>query len=183
MNVKVKPPLLLNWYDKNAREMPWRISPSDRIAGFTPDPYHVWLSEIMLQQTTVATVKSYFNKFISKWPTLEKLAQADEGEVTGAWAGLGYYARARNLLKCAKIVSSDYGGKFPSDYKTLLKLPGVGPYTAGAIASIAFDKKEVVVDGNVERVISRLFDINIPLPESKKAVSYTHLTLPTTPYV
>ena len=96
--------LLLNWYDTNAREMPWRISPSDRIAGVTPDPYHVWLSEIMLQQTTVATVKSYFIKFISRWPTLEKLAQADEGEVTGAWAGLGYYARARNLLKCAKIV-------------------------------------------------------------------------------
>ena len=109
MNLKVKPPLLLDWYDTNAREMPWRISPSDRIAGVTPDPYHVWLSEIMLQQTTVATVKSYFIKFISKWPTLEKLAQADEGEVTGAWAGLGYYARARNLLKCAKIVSSDYG--------------------------------------------------------------------------
>ena len=171
MNVKVNAPLLLNWYDTNAREMPWRISPSDRIAGVTPDPYHVWLSEIMLQQTTVATVKSYFNKFISKWPTLEKLAQANEGEVTGAWAGLGYYARARNLLKCAKIVSSDYGGKFPSDYKTLLKLPGVGPYTAGAIASIAFDKKEVVVDGNVERVISRLFDIKIPLPESKKEIT------------
>ena len=100
------------------------------------------------------------------------MAQADEGEVTGAWAGLGYYARARNLLKCAKIISSDYGGKFPSDYKTLLKLPGIGPYTAGAIASIAFDKKEVVVDGNVERVISRLFDIKIALSAQKESIIF-----------
>tara|TARA_X000000368_G_scaffold291661_1_gene231875 strand:- start:567 stop:1616 length:1050 start_codon:yes stop_codon:yes gene_type:complete len=167
MYSKVKPSILLNWYDKNAREMPWRIGPSDRTAGIRPNPYHVWLSEIMLQQTTVATVKSYFIKFIGKWPTLEKLAQAEESEITGAWAGLGYYARARNLLKCAKIISSDYGGEFPSDYKTLLKLPGVGPYTAGAITAIAFDKNEVVVDGNVERVISRLFDIQTPLPDSK----------------
>ena len=171
MKSKVKPSILLNWYDQNARTMPWRIGPIDRMAGILPNPYHVWLSEIMLQQTTVATVKSYFIKFVKKWPTLEKLAQADENEITGAWAGLGYYARARNLLRCAKIVKSEYDGKFPTDYNTLITLPGVGPYTAGAIAAIAYDKNEVVVDGNVERVVSRLFNIQTPLPNSKGEIT------------
>ena len=171
MKSKVKPSILLNWYDQNARTMPWRIGPIDRMAGILPNPYHVWLSEVMLQQTTVATVKSYFIKFVKKWPTLEKLAQADENEITGAWAGLGYYARARNLLRCAKIVNSEYDGKFPRDYNTLITLPGVGPYTAGAIAAIAYDKNEVVVDGNVERVVSRLFNIQTPLPNSKGEIT------------
>jgi A/G-specific adenine glycosylase len=171
MKSKVKPSILLNWYDQNARTMPWRIGPMDRMAGILPNPYHVWLSEIMLQQTTVATVKSYFIKFVKKWPTIEKLAQADENEITGAWAGLGYYARARNLLRCAKIVKSEYDGKFPTDYNTLITLPGVGPYTAGAIAAIAYDKNEVVVDGNVERVVSRLFNIQTPLPNSKGEIT------------
>ncbi len=158
---------LLDWYDRHAREMPWRVSPYDRAAGVMPDPYRVWLSEVMLQQTTVAAVRDYFLRFTTRWPTVESLAAAEDGQVMGEWAGLGYYARARNLLKCARVVASEYGGRFPDSYDALLLLPGVGPYTAAAIAAIAFDHPETVLDGNVERVMARLYDIHDPLPGSK----------------
>jgi len=147
--------------------MPWRVSPADRKAGDLPDPYAVWMSEVMLQQTTVAAVRDYHRKFLRIWPTVRDLAAADDADVMAAWAGLGYYARARNLLKCARAVMADYDGVFPDTYDQLLKLPGIGPYTAAAIAAIAFDRAETVVDGNVERVMARLYDIHAPLPGSK----------------
>lgn len=153
---------LLNWYDENHRVLPWRAARGQR-----PDPYHVWLSEIMLQQTTVATVGAYFEKFIQRWPTIQSLAQADLDEVLTAWAGLGYYARARNLYKCAQIIAQERGGVFPQDLKDLQSLPGIGPYTAAAIASIAFDREASAVDGNVERVVARYFKIETPLPAAK----------------
>lgn len=158
---------LLDWYDKHARVMPWRTSPQDKKNGVKPDPYRVWLSEVMLQQTTVAAVKDYFRRFTDRWPTVTDLANAADADVMAEWAGLGYYARARNLLKCARAVVADHGGVFPDTREGLLTLPGVGPYTAGAVSSIAFDRQEVVVDGNVERVMSRLYDIHTPLPTSK----------------
>lgn len=158
---------LLEWYDHHARKMPWRVGPSDRQAGITPDPYRIWLSEIMLQQTTVAAVKDYFLRFTTRWPTVEDLANAKDADVMGEWAGLGYYARARNLLKCARVVASDLNGQFPRSYDALLKLPGVGPYTAGAVSAIAFDLPSTVVDGNVERVMARLYDVHTPLPAAK----------------
>lgn len=158
---------LLDWYDANARDMPWRVPPSARANGTLPDPYAVWMSEVMLQQTTVAAVREYHNKFMSLWPNVHNLAAAEDADVMAAWAGLGYYARARNLLKCARAVVADHGGVFPADHAVLLTLPGIGPYTAAAIASIAFDLPETVVDGNVERVMARLFDIHDPLPKSK----------------
>lgn len=158
---------LLDWYDVHARTMPWRVSPADRKAGVKPDPYFIWMSEIMLQQTTVAAVKAYFIKFTSIWPTVSDLAAADDADVMAAWAGLGYYARARNLLKCARAVVADHGGIFPTDHDTLLTLPGIGPYTAAAVSAIAFDLPETVLDGNVERVMSRLYDEHTPLPASK----------------
>ncbi len=158
---------LLDWYDRHARIMPWRVSPEARRKGVLPNAYKVWLSEIMLQQTTVAAVQSYFDYFVGRWPTVGDLAAAQDGDVMGAWAGLGYYARARNLLKCARIVTQDHGGLFPPDYAQLLKLPGIGPYTAAAISAIAFDHSETVVDGNVERVMARLFDVHTPLPDAK----------------
>ncbi|MBR9762043.1 MAG: A/G-specific adenine glycosylase [Rhodobacteraceae bacterium] len=158
---------LLSWYDRHARAMPWRTGPAERAAGQRPDPYHVWLSEVMLQQTTVAAVRDYFTRFTTLWPTVGALAAEEDARVMGEWAGLGYYARARNLLKCARVVVSDHGGQFPDTREGLLKLPGVGPYTAAAIASIAFDRPEVVVDGNVERVMARLHDIHTPLPAAK----------------
>lgn len=161
------PDILLEWYDRHARVMPWRVGPLDRQAGERPDPYRVWLSEVMLQQTTVAAVTSYFQRFTERWPTVLDLAAADDGDVMGEWAGLGYYARARNLLKCARVVAQDHAGVFPDTYVALLKLPGVGPYTAAAISAIAFDRAETVVDGNVERVMSRVFDIHTPLPTAK----------------
>ena len=132
-----------------------------------PDPYAVWLSEVMLQQTTVAAVRDYHRKFLSIWPTVGDLAAADDADVMAAWAGLGYYARARNLLKCARTVVTDHGGFFPDTYEALLKLPGIGPYTAAAVAAIAFDRPETVVDGNVERVMARLYDVHTPLPVAK----------------
>jgi A/G-specific adenine glycosylase len=135
-----------------------------------PDPYKVWLSEIMLQQTTVAAVKDYFIKFVSRWPTVEDLARAETDDVMRAWAGLGYYARARNLHACAKYVTNQLGGTFPQSIDALLELPGVGPYTAGAIAAIAFDQPHAAVDGNVERVLSRLHAIETPLPDSKPEI-------------
>ena len=158
---------LLAWYDMHAREMPWRIGPGDRRAGQRPDPYRIWMSEIMLQQTTVAAVKDYFERFTRRWPTVQDLAGAEDAAVMGEWAGLGYYARARNLLKCARAVVRDHNGIFPDTYDVLLTLPGVGPYTAAAISAIAFDRPETVLDGNVERVMARLHDIHAPLPASK----------------
>lgn len=158
---------LLSWYDANARIMPWRVSPQDRADGVRPDPYRIWLSEVMLQQTTVAAVTAYFQRFTTRWPTVHALAQAEDGDVMGEWAGLGYYARARNLLKCARLVSETLGGNFPNTYAELLQLPGIGPYTAAAISAIAFDHAETVVDGNVERVMARLFNISDPLPGVK----------------
>lgn len=156
---------LLGWFARNRRVMPWRA-----LQGQRPDPYHVWLSEIMLQQTTVATVGPYFLKFVQKWPTVNHLARAKLDDVLTAWAGLGYYARARNLHKCAVMVSKQLKGKFPETVEGLLELPGIGPYTAAAITSIAFDQFAVAVDGNVERVVSRFFAIEAPLPLSKPAI-------------
>ena len=158
---------LLDWYDRNARKMPWRVGPQDRAKGVRPDPYRVWLSEIMLQQTTVAAVGRYFERFTSLWPTVGDLAGANPDQVMGEWAGLGYYARARNLLKCAHVVVADHNGRFPGSYEALLALPGIGPYTAGAIAAIAFDQSVPVMDGNVERVMARLYDVQTPLPAAK----------------
>ncbi|HEY9038497.1 MAG TPA: A/G-specific adenine glycosylase [Roseovarius sp.] len=167
MRERAKAADLLDWYDVHAREMPWRVGPARRRGGALPDPYRIWLSEVMLQQTTVAAVTAYFQRFTARWPTITDLAGAEDGDVMGEWAGLGYYARARNLLKCARVVVADHGGRFPSDHAALLKLPGIGPYTAAAISAIAFDAPETVVDGNVERVMARLHDIHTPLPAAK----------------
>jgi A/G-specific adenine glycosylase len=156
---------LLDWYDVHARVLPWRSRP-----GLKADPYHVWLSEIMLQQTTVAAVKDYYLKFLKLWPTVVDLAAASQDDVLRAWAGLGYYARARNLHACAKVVVDQWGGKFPETEAELQALPGVGPYTSAAIASIAFDARHAAVDGNVERVVSRLYAIEEPLPLSKPLI-------------
>lgn len=161
------PTRLLAWYDRHHRDLPWRVPP-DRIAvGVRPDPYRVWLSEIMLQQTTVEAVKPYFRQFVAAWPTVAALAEADREDVMKGWAGLGYYSRARNLKKCAEAVASDHDGVFPDNEDGLRSLPGIGPYTAGAIAAIAFNRPAVVVDGNVERVMSRVFAIDRPVAESK----------------
>lgn len=157
---------LLAWYDAHARELPWRVPPR---ANITPDPYRVWLSEVMLQQTTVAAVKSYFERFTTLWPTVQDLAAAPDEQVMAEWAGLGYYARARNLLKCAREVTAR--GGFPTSAAGLIELPGIGPYTAAAIASIAFDEPAVVVDGNVERVMARLHDVHTPLPGAKSELT------------
>ncbi|MBE9638222.1 A/G-specific adenine glycosylase [Salipiger mangrovisoli] len=162
---------LLTWYDRHARDLPWRVSPAARAAGVRPDPYRVWMSEIMLQQTTVAAVKSYFEAFTARWPTVSELAAAEDADVMAAWAGLGYYARARNLLKCARAVADEHGGVFPQTLEGLRALPGVGPYTAAAVAAIAFDLPETVVDGNVERVMARLHDEHMPLPQSKPVLT------------
>ncbi|GKY86320.1 A/G-specific adenine glycosylase [Sinisalibacter aestuarii] len=174
---------LLGWYDRHARVLPWRVNPAQRAAGILPDPYAVWLSEIMLQQTTVAAVRDYFTRFMALWPDVAALAAADDARVMGEWAGLGYYARARNLLKCARVVAGELGGVFPDSAEGLRALPGIGPYTAGAIAAIAFDRPEPVVDGNVERVMARLFRIETPLPRAKpemrdKAAAMTPATRP-----
>ncbi|WP_092694985.1 A/G-specific adenine glycosylase [Tranquillimonas rosea] len=162
---------LLDWYDVHARAMPWRVGPEARRRGVRPDPYRVWLSEVMLQQTTVAAVKAYFERFTMLWPTVANLAAAPDAAVMGEWAGLGYYARARNLLKCAREVVEVHGGSFPGTRAELMTLPGIGPYTASAIAAIAFDQPETVVDGNVERVMSRLHAVHTPLPAAKPELS------------
>lgn len=158
---------LLEWYDAHARVMPWRIGPQDRQAGMRPDPYRVWLSEVMLQQTTVAAVRDYFRRFTDRWPTVSDLANAEDADVMAEWAGLGYYARARNLLKCARTVAQDLNGVFPHSAEALAKLPGIGPYTAAAVASIAYDEAATVVDGNVERVVARLWAVEEPMPGAK----------------
>ncbi|KGJ03921.1 A/G-specific DNA-adenine glycosylase [Paracoccus halophilus] len=152
---------LLAWYDRHARALPWRVPPGQGPA----DPYRVWLSEVMLQQTTVAAVKSYFLRFTDLWPRIEDLAAAEQARVMAEWAGLGYYARARNLIACARAVSAL--GAFPDTRAALAELPGIGPYTSAAIAAIAFDRPETVVDGNVERVVARLFAVPTPLPAAK----------------
>jgi A/G-specific adenine glycosylase len=161
---------LLAWYDDHARDLPWRVSPRDRTKGVRPDPYRVWLSEIMLQQTTVAAVRDYFHAFTERWPTIAALAAAPEDDILKAWAGLGYYSRARNLKKCADRVMAEHGGEFPADLHALRDLPGIGDYTSAAIAAIAFDVPAPVVDGNVERVIARLNAIDTPLPKAKPAI-------------
>jgi A/G-specific adenine glycosylase len=153
---------LLRWYDKHQRILPWRARP-----GQKPNPYHVWLSEIMLQQTVVATVIPYFETFISLWPSIQDLARAKPEDVMREWAGLGYYARARNLILCAQQIMNDHGGKFPTTEPDLLALRGIGPYTAAAISAIAFNQHAVVVDGNIERVTARLFRVQKKLPEAK----------------
>ncbi len=158
--------LLLAHYDVHARDLPWRKLPGQGL----PDPYHVWLSEIMLQQTTVAAVGPYFRSFAQRWPDFASLAAAEDADVMAAWAGLGYYARARNLVKCARVVASEYSGQLPDTEAELLKLPGIGSYTAAAVAAIAFNQRAVVVDANVERVVSRLFAIDAPLPAAKAAI-------------
>lgn len=159
---------LLAWYDENARILPWRVGPKERAKGARPDPYVVWLSEVMLQQTTVATVAPRFSEFLCRWPNVEALAAAELDEVLGAWAGLGYYARARNLHKCAVEVAR-LGG-FPQAEEGLRALPGVGDYTAAAIAAIAYDARAIPVDGNIERVTARLFAIETPLPSARAEI-------------
>ena len=157
---------LLAHYDVHARRLPWRAPPGANAA----DPYRVWLSEVMLQQTTVAAVGPYFDKFTRRWPAVADLAAAPDADLMAAWAGLGYYARARNLLACARAVVRDHGGRFPDTEEGLRALPGVGAYTAAAVAAIAFGRRAVVVDANVERVVSRLFAITQPLPASRPAI-------------
>ncbi|HEX8233105.1 MAG TPA: A/G-specific adenine glycosylase [Caulobacteraceae bacterium] len=170
---------LLAWYDVNARELPWRVGPARRRAGVTPDPYRVWLSEVMLQQTTIPHATRYFHDFTRRWPAVQDLAGAPEAEVMAAWAGLGYYARARNLLACARAVARVHGGRFPDTEGALRALPGLGPYTAAAVAAIAFDRPANVVDGNVERVTARLFAVEAPLPAAKPELRRLAATLVT----
>jgi len=157
--------VLLAWYDRHRRALPWRALP-----GEVADPYRVWLSEVMLQQTTVAAVRPRFAAWVARWPDFASLAAADEAEVMAAWAGLGYYARARNLVAAAKAVVADHGGAFPQDEAVLRTLPGLGAYTAAAVAAIAFGRRAVVVDANVERVVARLFAIRDPLPGARTAI-------------
>jgi A/G-specific adenine glycosylase len=163
-------PALLAWYDRHHRDLPWRTSPAEIRHGQRPDPYHVWLSEIMLQQTGVETVKPYFLKFVGKWPDISALAAASTEDVMKAWAGLGYYSRARNLKKCADEVAGRLGGVFPATEAGLKALPGIGDYTAAAIGAIAFDLRTAVVDGNVERVVARLRAIERPMREAKREI-------------
>src|ERR1022692_3811444 len=155
---------LLAWYDRLRRILPWRVEIWRARRGETPDPYRVWLSEIMLQQTTVKTVAPYYARFVARWPTVNALARASLDDVLRAWAGLGYYARARNLHACAREVVERHGGKFPASVEGLRALPGIGDYTAAAVAAIAFDAPAVPVDGNVERVVSRVFAVEEMLP-------------------
>jgi A/G-specific adenine glycosylase len=156
---------MLAWYDRDRRELPWRSAPGEQ-----SDPYRVWLSEIMLQQTTVKAVLPRYTVFLRRWPNVEALADAELAEVLAAWAGLGYYARARNLHACARVVADQHGGKFPGGEAELRKLPGVGAYTAAAISAIAFGQLATPIDGNIERVVARLFAVTMPLPEAKPEI-------------
>jgi len=158
------PDLLLPWYDRHARQLPWRLR------GKRQEPYRVWLSEIMLQQTTVKAVAPYYARFLERWPTVEALARADREDVLRAWAGLGYYARARNLHACAVVVAAQHGGVFPDTLDGLRALPGIGDYTASAVVAIAFDAPALPVDGNVERVVARLFAVEESLPAAKSRI-------------
>ena len=164
--------LLLEWYDRHRRALPWRP-----LAGERADPYSVWLSEIMLQQTGVKTVGPYFEKFLARWPDVDALGRASLDDVLRMWAGLGYYSRARNLHACALAVLRDHGGVFPDTEEGLRSLPGIGPYTAAAIAAIAFGRRTMPVDGNIERVISRLFAVEEPLPPAKPLIQQLATTL------
>jgi A/G-specific adenine glycosylase len=157
---------LLTWYDRHRRRLPWRALP-----GQKSDPYRVWLSEIMLQQTTVKTVGPYFEAFVARWPTVDAMAASDQEDILKAWAGLGYYSRARNLHACARFVSERLSGRFPDSVEGLRQLPGIGAYTAAAVAAIAFNKHAAVVDGNIERVVTRLETIETPLPQAKPLIS------------
>ena len=161
---------LLAWYDRHARVLPWRVPPAERARGVRPDPYRVWLSEIMLQQTTVAAVGKYYARFLFLWPTVEALAAAPLDAVLVEWAGLGYYARARNLHACAQAVVERFAGRFPKSSAELLTLPGIGPYTAAAIAAIAWDEPIGVVDGNVDRVMARVLALPVPVREAKDEI-------------
>lgn len=161
---------LIHWYERHHRRLPWRVGPKERRQGVRPDPYRVWLSEVMLQQTTVKAVAPYFERFVTRWPTLADLAAADERDVMAAWAGLGYYSRARNLIACARAVAARPGARFPETEDALARLPGIGAYTAAAIAAIAFGRPAAAVDGNVERVIARLHAIDQPAPSLKSRV-------------
>jgi A/G-specific adenine glycosylase len=167
-----RPALLLDWYDRHRRRLPWRPP-----AGERADPYRVWLSEIMLQQTGVKTVGPYFEKFLARWPDVASLGRASQDDVLRMWAGLGYYSRARNLHACAVAVLRDHGGVFPDTEEGLRKLPGIGPYTAAAIGAIAFDIRTMPVDGNIERVVSRLFAVEEPLPQAKPLIQQLAATL------
>src|SRR5579871_634896 len=167
-----RPALLLAWYDRHRRVLPWRPP-----AGQRPDPYAVWLSEIMLQQTGVKTVGPYFQKFLARWPDVTALGRASLDDVLRMWAGLGYYSRARNLHACAVAVSRDHDGVFPDTEEGLRGLPGIGPYTAAAIAAIAFDRRTMPVDGNIERVVSRLFAVEDVLPQAKPLIQELAATL------
>lgn len=163
---------LLDWYDRERRDLPWRAAPRR-----WPDPYAVWLSEVMLQQTTVKAVIPYYQRFLARWPEVSALAAAPLEDVLAAWAGLGYYSRARNLHACAKVVAAEHGGRFPRSEASLRKLPGVGPYTAAAIAAIAYGEPATPVDGNVERVVARLFAVDRPLPAAKSELKRLAATL------
>jgi A/G-specific adenine glycosylase len=163
---------LLHWYDRERRDLPWRALPGRR-----PNPYAVWLSEIMLQQTTVAAVIPFYERFLARWPTVEALASARLDDVLAAWAGLGYYSRARNLHACARTVAEQHAGRFPESEEGLLDLPGIGPYTAAAIAAIAFGARATPVDGNIERVVARLFAVKKPLPGAKEEIRRLAATL------
>ena len=167
-----RPALLLQWYDRHRRKLPWRPP-----AGERADPYRVWLSEIMLQQTGVKTVGPYFEKFVARWPSVDALGRASLDDVLRMWAGLGYYSRARNLHACAVAVLGDHGGAFPDSEEGLCALPGIGPYTAAAIAAIAFGRRTMPVDGNIERVVSRLFAVEEPLPKAKPLIQQLAATL------
>ena len=158
---------VLAWYDRHARDLPWRVAPADRAHGVKPDPYKVWLSEVMLQQTTVAAVKSYFLRFIGLWPTVHDLANAPLDAVLKEWAGLGYYARARNLHACAQAVVRDHSGIFPQTSTALQSLPGIGAYTGAAIAAICFDEQIAVLDGNLDRVLARYHALPVPVRDAK----------------
>src|SRR5664279_3309150 len=167
-----RPALLLAWYDRHRRKLPWRPLP-----GVSADPYRVWLSEIMLQQTGVKTVGPYFEKFTARWPGIDALGCASLDDVLRMWAGLGYYSRARNLHACAVAVVRDHDSVFPDTEQGLQALPGIGPYTAAAIAAIAFGRRTMPVDGNIERVVSRLFAVEEPLPQAKPLIQKLATTL------